>query len=219
MRMINLIAILKKAKGKKEDLDTSITFDSSNNNRVILNIMENKNDEIEESSQYRQENATYINIRFIYVDATLNVVSSSAAKTETANLITFNDRSILSRESVLHIIQSNKKISELPNKFSLSKILLYNIDIEPQNIQVFTNQNRDNDLDVSPFLKELAFTDDIQIDPSLPIFHPVNCLYFIYQEISLDKKKKNRTKKMKLVIPKNRKTKKKVSINENNIIY
>jgi hypothetical protein len=180
--------------------------------------MENKKDEIEESPH----NASYINLRFVYVDATHNVVSTGAAKAETANLITFNDKSILSRESVLHIIQSNKKVDELPHKFALSKILLYNIDIAPQNVQLFADQNRDNDIGMpapSLFLKELAFTDDIQIDPSLPVFHPVNCLYFIYREISLDNKKKNRTKKMKVIIPKNRKTKKKVSINENDTKY
>jgi hypothetical protein len=183
--------------------------------------MENEKDLIEESPQYRHENATSINIQFIYVDATSNVASSSAAKTETANLITFNDKSILSRESVLHIIQNNKKIKADSKKFALCKILLYNVDIDPQNVQAFADKNRDNDLDVlasSPFLNELAFTDDIQICPSLPIFRPVNCLHLVYQEILLDKKK-NRTKKMKVIIPKNRKTKKKVSINENNTTY
>ena len=202
--------------------------------------MENQNDKLEESPQNQRENAAYINIRYIYVDAAHNVVSATTGKGKAnakasakanakakanANkvggdrhdLITFNDKSILSRESVLHIIQNNKKIDGHAGKFALFKILLYNIDIEPQNVQAFTDINRDNDLDIPapcPFLKELAFTDDIQIDPSLPVFHPVNCLYFIYQEISLDKKKKNKTKKMKMVIAKNRKTKKKVTINE-----
>lgn len=194
------------------------------------NQNQNQNDKLEESPQNQRENAAYINIRYIYVDAAHNVVSATTGKGKTGpkakankgggdrhDLITFNDKSILSRESVLHIIQNNKKIEGHAGKFALFKILLYNIDIEPQNVQAFTDINRDNDFDTPapcPFLKELAFTDDIQIDPSLPVFHPTNCLYFIYQEISLDKKKKNKTKKMKMVIAKNRKTKKKVTINE-----
>ena len=42
--------------------------------------MENQNDKLEESPQNQRENAAYINIRYIYVDAAHNVVSATTGK-------------------------------------------------------------------------------------------------------------------------------------------
>jgi hypothetical protein len=125
------------------------------------------------------------------------------------NVITFNNKSIFSRENLLHIIQLHKINKKDPTtKYSLSKIVLYNITKEMDNIHDM-QELKENNHDI--FLREIEFTDDIEIEPSIAYFHPYNCLYFIYHEISSEKKKKNKTKK-RIVMKKCKKTKKKIVI-------
>ena len=59
----------------------------------------------------------------------------------------------------------------------LSELLLYNVDIEPNNIQSYTNNNSVN------FLKK-TYIDTIKVSPTLFIFYQINCIFVIYQEIN-----------------------------------
>jgi hypothetical protein len=60
------------------------------------------------------------------------------------------------------------------------------IDIEPDNIQSFSNTQVEV-LVESNFFKEKSITDAIHIPSSVFIFHHVNTIYFFFQEIPVDK--------------------------------
>ena len=81
-----------------------------------------------------------------------------------------------------HRILTKDKISELlkpklESKYVLDDILLYNVTIEPNQIQSFAN------IDKTPFLTSgFELLDDIIIPPSIFIFHNVNALFFLCKE-------------------------------------
>ena len=61
-------------------------------------------------------------------------------------------------------------------KYRLMEILLYNVESEMDNIQnIDTNS-----------LKIVTISEEIIIQPSLCIFHEINSLYFLFQEVEID---------------------------------
>lgn len=109
---------------------------------------------------------------------------------------------VLSKERVLHFIQSKKK-SFSETKYRLLDMLLYNVELEPENIQSYSIS--DNFYDLSkPFFKVLPVFDNVAIPDSIFIFHSLNTLYFLFKEIECSPieilkpiLKKNKTYKIK----------------------
>jgi hypothetical protein len=85
--------------------------------------------------------------------------------------------SIITKESLLKIIQSKKRVLDL--KYKLLDILSFVIDIEPENIQSFNNTHLDNS---RTFLKNASIFNDIHIDKSIFVFHNINSLFFFFKE-------------------------------------
>jgi hypothetical protein len=85
--------------------------------------------------------------------------------------------SIISKEAVLKIIQSKKRVLDL--KYKLVDILSFVIDIEPENIQSFNKTDLD---DSRTFLKNVPIFNDIRIDKSIFVFHNINSLFFFFKE-------------------------------------
>jgi len=93
-----------------------------------------------------------------------------------------NGFSFLSKETILKIIQ-NKKISTPTSKYKLIDILSFVVDIEPNKVKEFLEMDTfDSDLE-KIFLKVLPIFNDIHIDKSIFVFHSINHLYFIFQEV------------------------------------
>ena len=67
---------------------------------------------------------------------------------------------------------------KLESKYVLDDILLYNVTIEPNQIQMFSNSSDDSSIKSSPYLNSCN-KGDIIITPSIFIFHNVNAVYFI----------------------------------------
>jgi hypothetical protein len=55
------------------------------------------------------------------------------------------------------------------------------VDLEPNHIQEFVY----GDLDNNRFFKVFSIVEDIVISPSIFIFHSLNSIYFVFQEIEL----------------------------------
>ena len=90
--------------------------------------------------------------------------------------------SYLTKETVLKIIQ-DKKIKTPNSKYKIIDILSYIIDIEPNKMQEFSNSDIfDSNLE-KMFFKVLPIFNDVRIDKSIFIFHSINHLYFIFQEV------------------------------------
>ena len=87
----------------------------------------------------------------------------------------------ISTGRLLQMIHSKK--NPLPTtrgtKYRLMEILLYNVDTESENIQ--------NMIDIDKnMLKIVTISEEIIIPPSLCIFHEINSLYFLFQEVEID---------------------------------
>ena len=88
----------------------------------------------------------------------------------------------MSKETILKIIQ-NKKLLTPTSKYKLIDILSFVVDIEPNKVKEFLEMDTfDSDLE-KIFLKVLPIFNDIHIDKSIFVFHSINHLYFIFQEV------------------------------------
>jgi len=91
----------------------------------------------------------------------------------------------ISKENLLGIIQKHK------DKHKLIDIYLYFVDVEPDKIQNYVHNLDCINLSKSSFKKQSVF-EDINIPPSIFIFHSVHVVYFLFQE----HKEHNKTKRV-----------------------
>jgi hypothetical protein len=117
------------------------------------------------------EKLSYITLEFIYVNR-----NSEVFKTLTKN-ITLSQVG-LSKERLISIIHNHKESNALHN-YILKDTLMFHIPIEPEVLPAFLEDT----FNCSTFMKPLPhIVEDIDIAPSIFIFHPVNTLFFIYHE-------------------------------------
>jgi ABC-type oligopeptide transport system ATPase subunit len=149
--------------------------------------------------KYIKEKMNSINIHYIFIN---NKSEINSIKTEQEPI----DISIAS-DRILQLVQSKKNYNNV--KYKLSELLLYDVELEPNNIQSYTNNISVN------FLKPISVFNAIIIPPTLFIFHQINSLFIIYHEINdvhLNKTKKvafkidikprlNHTQKMRFKLP------------------
>jgi hypothetical protein len=83
---------------------------------------------------------------------------------------------------VLQMIQSKKYVTST-TKYVFKEVSMFHIDLEPEHIQSFVNDNDNSNY--SRFFRVLPSSEDIVIPASIFIFHSVNALYFLFQEIPL----------------------------------
>jgi hypothetical protein len=120
-----------------------------------------------------------INIHSIFINTQNTIEKISSDK------IDIYDNTI-PKEKILKIIQDNKSmpggVGGGSTKYKLLDIIVYNIDLEPQHIQDFV---QNYDIDTERFLKIVPIVDDIRIAPSIFIFHSLNAIYIMFQEIEV----------------------------------
>ena len=136
---------------------------------------------------YLRENMSAIDIHFIYINQNQyinNIISKSW------ELTVSNNHSCLDKSVLLEIIQNNRTLHGI--KYRLADTLLYNIDLEPENIQSFSKidfssaSSSSGSVFETQFCKPiLALDNDIIIPPSIFIFHDLNSIYMIFQEIAM----------------------------------
>jgi hypothetical protein len=135
--------------------------------------------------KFSKEKMTSIDIHYIYIDSKSYIQNIATKKHE---LYIIGEKCIISKDKMLQLIKTNEKCNDI--KYRLSDILLYNVDLESEKAQIYSNISIN-------FLKSQPFYHEIIIPSSLLIFHNINCLYIIYQETDSLHSKKNKTKKMK----------------------
>lgn len=132
-----------------------------------------KNKKLHEiDANYCREPMESIAIHFIYTNVDKNIEKISS---ETIDI----DNNIITKERILQLIQHSKSMHQ--SRYRLIDILVYNVDLEPSHIQEFVYGTFDS----SRFFKICSVLDDILIEPSIFIFHSLNAIYFIFQEIEL----------------------------------
>jgi hypothetical protein len=128
-------------------------------------------------SNYYREPMETVNMYFIYINQNQYIDKILCEKYD---LEIVSNGSLLNKETILKIIQT-KKINTLNTRYKLVDILQYHVELEPEHIQTFINGEPDPS---SPkILKNISVFDEIVFSPSIFIFHGINCLYFIFQEV------------------------------------
>ena len=126
-------------------------------------------------NNYCREPMSSIDMFFVYINRNNYIDKILCEKTDLSG-------SYLSKELLLQIIQSKKTISPM-SKYKLTDTLLYHVELEPEQIQSYSHGHNDG----HNYFKVLPILDDITISPSIFIFHDINAIYFLFQEIELDK--------------------------------
>lgn len=90
---------------------------------------------------------------------------------------------ILPKELVLQLIQ-NKRIYNPTSKYIFKNSWLYLVDLEPENIQDYSKSENFHQLS-SGFMRVFHTIQDISIPSSIFIFHSLNMLYFLFEEVSV----------------------------------
>jgi hypothetical protein len=129
----------------------------------LLNIYEN----------YQREHMDSIKICYIYVNLKSEIEKVIC---ENEDLFFNGNHNVITKERVLQIVQ-NKKLLDHNLKYTIDTILVYNVSIEPENIQKYVNSES-----VESFLKIYPIVDEIQLSPSIFIFHEINSIYFIFKQ-------------------------------------
>ena len=120
-----------------------------------------------------------IQSHFIYINFH-SYIDKIVSETIDLNLGKDGVSSFIYNDFLLQLIQS-KKINTPISKYKLKDIILYNVELEPEHVQNYSNSESFQDLSKS-FFKPISVINDTIVQPSLFIFHNVNCLYFIFQE-------------------------------------
>jgi len=155
------------------DTDTDLDLDMSwiNDHERLSAIEEN----------YQREPMESINTFFIYINRNLYI---EKIITDVQKLTLSDDKtcSYLPKDILLQIIQS-RKIKTSFSKFKLTDIISYLVDLDPENIQSFSQ----NENPSSTFLNVIPIsnTNDIKINPSIFIFHQMNAIYFLFEEVEI----------------------------------
>jgi hypothetical protein len=97
---------------------------------------------------------------------------------------TENGKTVLSKEKILYYIQQKKKQGSLNGKkYRLHESLSFLVDLEPEQLQEFSQQEPTIERSNS-FLKVLSVLNDIVFPESIFIFHSLNSIYFIFKEVA-----------------------------------
>jgi hypothetical protein len=128
-------------------------------------------------TNYYREPMETVNTYFIYINQNQYIDKILCEKYD---LEIVSNGSLLNKETLLKIIQT-KKIKTLNTRYKLIDILQYHVDLEPEHIQTFINGEPDPSS--QKILKNISVFDEIVLSPSIFIFHGINCIYFIFQEV------------------------------------
>lgn len=169
-------------------------------------------------TNYSREPMESIRVYFIYINKN-QYIDKILCENQELEIRSDGSGSQINKETVLKMIQT-KKISTPFSKYKLNDILLYNIDLEPEHVQDYSKSDGDKGAGV---LKKIPIFDEIIIVPSIFIFHGINSLYFIFQEVEIEKVHHSR-RSLKSILkldtaPKGLPSTKKVRIRDDSIEY
>ena len=117
-----------------------------------------------------------ISCYFIYIDENLSI---QKVIKENELLVYLNCNVGILNSRILQIIQDHRHLNN-GMKYKLMSIIKYVIDLDVENINEFAYS--EEGVMSNDFLKEVSMFNDIIIESSVFIFHPLNSLYFFLKE-------------------------------------
>jgi hypothetical protein len=138
-----------------------------------------------ENEKIFKENMKTINIVSIFINSSHEIVNTHKC------IHSFRDEKCIISSIEIFQYFKNCRIQD-SIKYDFNQLIVYNIDLDNKlycDIESITTTN---------FLTSFTYIKDIVVNPSLFIFHEINCVYIIYKENN--KKVHNKTVKKKKVI-------------------
>ena len=126
---------------------------------------------------YCKEPISEIEFFFIYINPNDYIDKISS---EIYDLTIRNNESMLDNNFIIQVIDKHKFVNT--TKYKVLDVLLYNVDLSPENIQ-FYSQNENLMETSSKFLQPLSILHDFVIPPSIFIFHKLNSIFVILKEL------------------------------------
>ena len=141
---------------------------------------------------------------FVYVDSDSSIVTIA-----TDNLLLYwnveKSCKCIPKEQVLQLIQERRKRAS-NTQYIYKDACMFLVDLEPDNVQSYA-QNKTNDTNL--FVTNIPVIGDIMVPPSIFVFHGINSICFVFQEIrSILRKGGSLTRKRVLISNDNNKTRK-----------
>lgn len=137
--------------------------------------------------KFYQSSPRKITVYNIFVNKAKEVEKSIPTK------LILDSNSVIDKNSLLSVIEKNKN----NKKYSLQKILKYNITLEPQDIQNLTL----NKIDISEYLYKINNIEHIKFLNTIEMFQDLNSLFLIYSERSKKSPvNTNKTRKKKNIL-------------------
>ena len=139
---------------------------------------------------YARENMNEIKLHSIYINK-INHIDKIVSTVQPLTVIDLSNITVgLTNDFVIKLVEKMKILNNI--KYKLLDILVFNVDLEPENIQSFSQINtiiKSNTIDgISnfslQFLKTYSVMQNIKIPASIFIFHDLNSIYMIFQEIT-----------------------------------
>jgi hypothetical protein len=132
----------------------------------------------EEEEKYKifyPEEIKYLNVICLYVNKE-NILEKIAEKE--VRLTTSNK---IIKEELIKIISENNKLDKV--RYKLISILIYNFNLENNDLKYFLKNNEDYNL-----LTNLKNIEDYDLDSSISYFHDINTVYILFNK---EENKKN----------------------------
>ena len=158
----------------QEDFNTSEEEEEEFDTSWIDNFKKDN----EKYSDFYTEEVTTITLFFIYINNNNDVENLSR------DLMILDKKNTVMRDQLIQIIKQNQiHNNNNNNKYKLTSLLKYNIDIEPEEIYNFINNKDESSFSKRFFIQE-KYLNDIIYKNTINIFQDLNSLFFIYKETS-----------------------------------
>ena len=124
----------------------------------------------------------YINLNSYIEKITSEQITISYQHGEPSNGQNTSKIGIIPKEQVLHFIQQKRLSNRNNTKYVFKDSWMYLVDLEPENLQNYSKCENFQEIS-KQFFQVLPPIQDIRIPPSIFIFHDINALYFLFQEV------------------------------------
>jgi len=190
--------------------DSSIDSDEEIDTTTLYKLK----DEEEKYNDFYKEPVKSVLVYLLYIDK-----NNELDHIHKDRCIIDNDNGILRNDIIISFI--NKYHKTFSNNYKFFSILKYNIDIDPSEIEQFSDVNNEIKYNNLFFTIE-TYLNNINFNPSIQMFQDLNALYFIFNETTKPNEtpKHNQTKRIILCNKKNissNKYTKRKKINNTNI--
>ena len=150
-------------------------------------------DEEKKYEVFYPEEIKYLKVNCLYV-------KQNELEKITEKKINLSKENIIKKEELIKLISENDNIDK--TKYKLISILVYNFNLENNELKNFLKQTQSFDL-----LRNLKNIDDYSLDSTLSYFHSLNNLYIVFNAV--EKNNSHNTKKVRFNLLKGKTRRKK----------